>query len=126
MSLNYQDSLLTIGAIAFDEVVDFYRQLLEQSPQPFQTGIYAEFRINSLRLGIFKPKADHQSEFATSLGSGFSLCLEVENLEQAIAHLQAIGYPPKNPITTASHGREVYSYDPAGNRLILHESPLTT
>lgn len=125
MGLAYRDSLVTIGAIAFDELVDFYCQLLEQAPQPFLPEVYGEFRINGLRLGIFKPKPDHQREFATSLGSGLSLCLEVQNLENAIAHLQAIGHPVNAPITIASHGREVYGYDPAGNRLILHESMTT-
>lgn len=55
-------------------------------------------------------------------GGAMSLCLEVRNLESAIAHLTALGYPPPGEILTASHGREIYAYDPAGNRLILHQS----
>jgi hypothetical protein len=31
-------------------------------------------------------------------------------------------YAPPGEITTASHGREIYAYDPNSNRLILHES----
>jgi len=54
--------------------------------------------------------------------SGMSLCLEVENLETAIAHLTQLGSPPAEPIITASHGREIYAYDPDGNWLILHQS----
>jgi hypothetical protein len=34
---------------------------------------------------------------------------------------KALGYPPPGEIITASHGREIYTYDPAGNRLILHQ-----
>ncbi|NJO93776.1 MAG: hypothetical protein HC820_04390, partial [Hydrococcus sp. RM1_1_31] len=48
--------------------------------------------------------------------------LEVENLETAIAHLTEMGYSPPGEIAIASHGREIYVYDPAGNRIILHES----
>jgi hypothetical protein len=51
-----------------------------------------------------------------------SLCLEVANLDQAIARLTHLGYPPPGPILTASHGREIYAYDHDGNRLILHQA----
>jgi hypothetical protein len=50
-----------------------------------------------------------------------ALCLEVPNLEEAIAHLTSLGYPPTSTIITASHGREVYAADPDGNWLILHQ-----
>jgi hypothetical protein len=122
MSFAYQDSLVTIGAIAFDPMINFYRQLLAQDPEPYERGIYGEFRLNTLRLAIFKPKSDHQANFTTSAGSGLSLCLQVVDLEQAIAHLRAIGHPAQQPIITASHGREVYLYDPGNNRIILYES----
>jgi hypothetical protein len=51
-----------------------------------------------------------------------SLCLEVASLEDSIDKLTQLGYPPLAQITTASHGREIYAYDPDGNRLILHQS----
>ncbi len=54
-----------------------------------------------------------------------SLCLDVENLEVAIAHLTQLGYPPSGDIITASHGREMYAYDPDGNWLILHQDSIT-
>ncbi|MBD0267928.1 MAG: VOC family protein, partial [Cyanobacteria bacterium Co-bin8] len=47
---------------------------------------------------------------------------EVVDLEGAIAHLTTLGYPPPGPVMIASHGREIYAYDPDGNRLILHQS----
>ncbi len=50
-----------------------------------------------------------------------SLCLEVIDLEAAIAHLTDLGYPPPGKILTASHGREIYAADADGNRLILHQ-----
>ncbi|MHC5860203.1 VOC family protein [Nostoc sp.] len=54
--------------------------------------------------------------------SKISLCLEVSNLEDAIAHLTSLGYPPPGEISIASHGKEIYAYDPDGNRLILHQA----
>ena len=122
MGILYRDSLLTIGAIAFEAVVDFYGQLLDQAPQPLLPGVYAEFQAQNLRLGIFKPQKSHEAEFASATGSGLSLCLVVENVETAIAFLQSIGYPVPGTIAVASHGREIYIYDPAGNRIILYES----
>lgn len=122
MLLQYTDAFLTIAAINFEKVVDYYQKLLEKEPIPNLANVYAEFKLTNLRLGIFYPQESHQKEFANSAGSGMSLCLEVKNLEAAIAHLTEIGYPPTDEITITSHGREIYAYDPAGNRLILHQS----
>jgi predicted enzyme related to lactoylglutathione lyase len=122
MSFQYKNCFLTLAAIDFDGLVNFYCQLLEQSPHPYFPQSYAEFQLLGLRLGIFAPKSDHQQEFSHSIGSGFSLCFAVVNLEAVIAHLTAMGYPPLGKIITASHGREIYAYDPEDNRLILYQS----
>ncbi|GAB4240583.1 MAG: hypothetical protein Kow0049_28600 [Stanieria sp.] len=122
MSFLCQDALVTIAAIEYQKVIDFYRELLSQEPKPYISNVYGEFQLPGLRLGIFAPKISHQSEFNHSDHSSISICLEVENLENAIAHLTQIGYPPPGEIITASHGREIYAYDPAGNRLIFHQS----
>ncbi|MGL5078892.1 MAG: VOC family protein [Waterburya sp.] len=102
-------------------LVDFYSQLFQKQVSVYQPAIYAEFKLEKLRLCIFKPKIDHQQEF-NNLGSSISLCIEVEDIEQAIATLTKMGYPPPGEMITASHGLEIYAYDPAGNRLILHQS----
>lgn len=122
MAFNYIDVFVTLGSANSETLVQFYRQLLGQEPNPYIPQVYAEFQLTGLRLGIFEPKASHQQEFAESNRSGMSLCLEVDDLEAAIAHLTQIGYPPPGEITVASHGREIYAFDPAGNRLILHQS----
>ncbi len=122
MRFRYTDALVTLAAIDLDTLVEFYSQLLTQEPKPFIPKIYAEFQLSGLRLGIFKPKHNHEQEFANSTQSGMSLCLEVEDLEEAIAQLTNLGYPPPGEVTTASHGKEIYAYDPARNRLILHQS----
>ncbi|HEY9830023.1 MAG TPA: VOC family protein [Stenomitos sp.] len=122
MTFPYTDAFVTLAAADAEALVQFYRQLLHQEPKPYIPHVYAEFQLTGLRLGIFQPQPTHLEEFANSIHSGMSLCLEVEHLEDAIAHLTRIGYPPPGEITTASHGREIYAYDPMGNRLILHQS----
>jgi predicted enzyme related to lactoylglutathione lyase len=116
------DAFVTIASINFDRVVEFYTQFLGLTPQPYIPAVYAEFAIAGLKLGIFCPKSSHEDEFGHSSQSGMSLCLEVDSLEDAIDKLTQFGYPPLGQITTASHGREIYAYDPDGNRLILHQS----
>jgi hypothetical protein len=96
--------------------------MLGLSPQPYIPGVYAEFQLPGLRLGIFSPSQNHQSEFIHQAKTAMSLCLEVSSLEAAIAHLNELGYPPPGDMITASHGREIYAYDPSGNRLILHQT----
>ncbi|WP_088241154.1 VOC family protein [Calothrix rhizosoleniae] len=115
-------AIVTIATNNIEEIINFYTQLLQQQPITLITNIYAEFQLPNLRLGIFTPKSTHASEFDHSHHSTISLCLEVSNLEIAIAHLTNLGYAPPGNIITASHGREIYAYDPDGNRLILHQS----
>ena len=122
MNFQYTAAFATLAATDIDTLVGFYAQLLAQEPKLYIPDVYAEFQLSGLRLGIFKPKENHRVEFENSAQSGMSLCLEVDDLEKAIAHLTSIGYPPPGEITTASHGREIYAYDPANNRLILHQS----
>ena len=119
---HYKNAIATIAAAEFETLVGFYAQVLAQQPKPYIPNVYAQFQLSGLRLGIFKPKANHQNEFNNSVQCGMSLCLEVDNLEEAIAFLTSLGYPPPGEITTASHGREIYAYDPMNNRLILHQS----
>lgn len=122
----YRAGLLTIAAINCEELLQFYAQLLGQEPQPYIPNIYGEFQLPGLRLGIFKPKQTHLGEFAPIAGraGAMSLCLEVGDLEAAITHITALGYPPTDPIEIAAHGREIYARDPVGNRLILYEPSL--
>jgi catechol 2,3-dioxygenase-like lactoylglutathione lyase family enzyme len=123
---HYREAFIALGTSNFDRSVQFYRQLLSQEPSPYLTDVYGEFRLINLKLGVFCPKESHSGEFGDSRGSGMSICLEVESLEQAIEHLSKIGYPPGGEISHASHGREIYIYDPDGNRLILHQSTAKT
>ena len=120
--MQYNSVIVTIATVNFDNIVSFYTQLLEQKPNKLIPQVYAEFQITGLKLGIFQPKSANEPEFVTNAQSSLSLCLEVDNLETAISHLASLGYPPPGITSTASHGVEIYAYDPDGNRLILHQS----
>ncbi|WP_225885441.1 VOC family protein [Leptolyngbya sp. KIOST-1] len=121
-SLGCSGAFVALASERFEPLVAFYSALLDQEARPYQRDRYGEFQLPGLRLAIFKPKADQTAQFQDPTSGGFSLCLEVVDLAAAIAHLTELGYPPPGPVMTASHGREVYAYDPDGNRLILHQS----
>lgn len=122
MSYRFTDAFVTIATLNFKELVDFYVQFLRQKPANYIPNNYAEFKLSGMKLGIFKPKESHISEFNDSFKSCISLCLEVNDLESVIYHLQSLGHPPFGKITNASHGREIYAYDIDGNRIILYQS----
>ena len=105
-----------------DVQVAFYSQLLATSPNP-NTATYAEFGLAGFRLAIFTPNEQNAIAFAAESSGPMSLCLEVEDLERAIAHLTTLGHAPPGEVMHTSHGQEIYAYDPDGNRLILHQSP---
>jgi predicted enzyme related to lactoylglutathione lyase len=118
----FASALVTISSVNFDRTIDFYTQFLEISPQKYIPAVYAEFPMPGLILGIFRPHPHHHTEFSHPSQSGMSICLEVDSLEDSIEKLAQLGYPPPGQITSASHGREIYAYDPDGNRLILHQA----
>ena len=124
MVFQYTDAFVTIATTDIENIVLFYTEFLGEKPIKLIPNVYGEFQLIGVKLGIFQPKKTNESEFINSLKSKISLCLEVSNLEDAIAHLTALGYPPPGKITTASHGREIYAYDPDGNRIILHQSKM--
>ncbi|MCL1463811.1 VOC family protein [Argonema galeatum] len=124
MIFPYTDIFVTLAAVEVEILIQFYTKLLGQEPKSYIPNVYAEYHLSGLRLGIFKPRNTDGEEFNNSSQSGMSLCLEVSDLESAIAHFTSLGYPPPGEIITASHGREIYAYDPAGNRLILHQSSI--
>ena len=122
MNPNYRGIFVTIATDKIELIVDFYSQLLHQQASVYLPSVYAEFQLEKLRIGIFQTKPERQGEFVNH-SSSMSLCLEVADLETAIAQTSDLGYPPPGEIIDASHGREIYAYDPGGNRLILHQSP---
>jgi predicted enzyme related to lactoylglutathione lyase len=119
--MQYDSIFVALADSEQEELVQFYRALFGE-PIAYIPHRYAEFQLAGLRLGIFQPSKDHQAEFSASSSGSMSLCIEVEQLEAAIDRFTALGYAPTGEIVTASHGREIYVYDPRGNRLILHEA----
>ena len=122
MTFKYSKAFITIASPKISILVEFYSKLLGQKPHLYIPNSYAEFDLLGLRLGIFQPQKESLVEFTNSEKSTISICLEVEDLGVALAHLTSIGYPPPGQIISASHGQEIYAYDPCGNRLILHQS----
>ncbi len=121
MVLHCNQAFVTLADPKMEILVEFYAQLFGIQPLNYIPHCYAEFQLASLKLGIFQPKATDVSEFSPTGKTGMSMCLEVPDLEQAIAHLENLGYPPPGEIIMAAHGREIYAYDPMGNRLILYQ-----
>ncbi|MBV5260545.1 glyoxalase [Synechococcus moorigangaii CMS01] len=117
---NFTEIFVAIAAEPWLTVVEFYQALLSCEPTTFSPNRYGEFQVRGLKLGIFKPSAQHSTEFDRPAGA-LSLCLEVENLAMAIATVEQLGGTVQRGITQASHGDECYAYDPVGNRLILHQ-----
>lgn len=121
MVLHCQSALVTLATLQLEKLVQFYSHLVSQQPTVYIPQAYAEFQLPGLRLGIFKPKADQQVEFRSVAHSSVSLCLEVADLNTAITHLHAIAGSRTGEVMNAAHGREIYAYDPDGNRLILYQ-----
>lgn len=121
MVLHCHAAVVTISTPNLAQLSQFYSDLLGMPPQIYIEGVYAEFQLPGLRLGIFEPRSGDRQEFSSPKGA-MSLCLQVSDLEKAIKNFRDLGYPPPGEIITASHGREIYAYDPCGNRIIVYES----
>lgn len=119
--MKIQTAFVTLAGENLSELVEFYQAILGQIPAVQIPGRYAEFMLPGCKLALFKPSAGNCSEFE-GIAASMSLCLEVEDLGGAISKLTGLGYPPPQDIMYASHGQETYAYDPAGNRLILHQA----
>jgi catechol 2,3-dioxygenase-like lactoylglutathione lyase family enzyme len=118
--LKYSAALLTIATVNFDRLVEFYSNLLSQSPNPYRSGIYAGFRLPGLELGIFRPTEERAADFAPPSRS-LGICLEVQNLDEIFVALSE-SEQETSELIAASHGREFYLTDPDGNRIILHQN----
>lgn len=119
--MDYRHVFLTLASPNLERLVPFYQALFHQPPQPYQPGRYAEFHLPALTLALFQPAADQGESFAASPHPTLALCFEVPSLTLALATCTALGCTAPAPIRHASHGQEVYVYDPDGNRIILHE-----
>jgi predicted enzyme related to lactoylglutathione lyase len=117
--MKFSRAIVTIAAIDWQKSVAFYQTLTQSPPNQLLDDRYAEFEIAGLRVGIYRPRNNEQ--IFPNPHPRLSLCLEVQNLEAAVQYLNDLGYPVVSGIHQVSHGREVYAYDPDGNRIILYE-----
>ncbi|WP_199858214.1 VOC family protein [Limnothrix sp. PR1529] len=118
--LDYRGALVVLADGMGGQLGAFYRSLLGDPVRSIGSG-YWEFGLTGgLRLGIFRPQPEQMERFQGATG-GLCLCLEVVNLDQAIALVSDRGATLAGPVRIASHGREIDAIDPAGNRLILYE-----
>ncbi|KAM3090813.1 VOC family protein [Phormidesmis sp. 146-35] len=120
--MKVRSAWVTLAATDFERSLQFYRSLLNQEPISQIANTYAEFAIAGLRLGIYKPRPKELllSEVTDRSFPILSFCLEVEDLQVAIAHLSELNCP-LGEVITAAHGQEIYAYDPDGNRLIFFQ-----
>ncbi len=114
----YTNAFLTLATNQWQRAVDFYGHLLAQSPQAVQPNRFAAFDLQGLRLAIYCPKVEEKILLPTY--PALSICLQVPSLAQSLIHLQNLNLDP-GTVQTSSHGREVYLYDPDGNRIIIYE-----
>lgn len=80
---------VAIAVQQWSPMVVFYQHLFDQPPNPHMDRAYAEFQVAGLKLGLFSPHETHRPEFSNPAQSAISLCLEVENLEQSRAAIDA-------------------------------------
>ena len=121
MGFEYRGALVALADRLDGRLGAFYRSLLGEPVRSLGTGYWEFELVGGLRLGVFRPQPGQDDRFGGGSSGDFSLCLEVVNLEQAIARATDCGATVQQPIRIASHGREVDAIDPAGNRLILYE-----
>ena len=118
---SFQEVFVALSSNQVTKQISFYQNYFCIEPK-VNASTYGEFHLPGLKLAIFEPSLAHAAEFSQVSSGPMSLCVEVNDLEAAIAHLTSLGYPPPGDIIHASHGKEIYAYDPDGNRLILHQS----
>lgn len=120
MTSLYKYGRLAIAAMNFDEMRKFYSTVLQQEPTRHIKDVYVEYQLPDLRLGLFKPRPDNRPEFMHDTRSTASIVLEVMDIDAAAKHFRSVGCTPGKIIDTF-HGKEFYAYDPAQNRLIVHQ-----
>ena len=120
MASLYKYGRLAIAAIDFDTMRQFYSKVLQQEPTRHIKDVYVEYQLPDLRIGLFKPRPDNRPEFMHDTRSTASIVLEVTDIDAAIKHFTSVGCTPGKVIDTF-HGKEFYAYDPAQNRLIVHQ-----
>lgn len=117
MTFSIRRSLITVAVMDWQQSLTFYRNLLQLEPQVLQPGRYAEFRLADCTISLYKPRLEETPTAEGNPYPSLGICLHVDSLQAALAQLNLVNHG----IQASSHGREVYLYDPNGNRIILYE-----
>lgn len=120
MASLYTYARIAIAAINFDEMQQFYTRILQQEPTSRIRDVFVEYQLPELRLDLFQPREANRPEFQRNTRSTMNIVLEVRDIEAAAKHFASVGCQP-GKIIDAFHGKEFYAYDPAQNRLIVHQ-----
>ena len=86
----YNRVFVAIAATDISQTIDFYGKLLQLEPEKYIPNVYAEFTFQQFAIAIFQPSPNNLDEFNNSQGSSMSLCLEVPDLEAAIAFIKLV------------------------------------
>ncbi|AMV36660.1 VOC family protein [Planctomyces sp. SH-PL62] len=122
MAIQFTEAFAAIGSGDFEASVTFYTAILGREPDVRTNDVHAEFHLpGGFHLAIFRPRADGADRFRNppDRQGGLSLVFVVADVESAAVELARFGGPSPSPIMRGSHGREIYGYDPDGNRIIL-------
>ena len=120
MASLYTYGRIAIAAINFEEMQQFYTSILQQEPASRIRDVLVEYQLPELRLALFKPHEADRPEFQCNTCSTMNIVLEVRDIEAAAKHFASVGCQP-GKIVDAFHGKQFYAYDPAQNRLIVHQ-----
>ncbi|MGK7908110.1 MAG: VOC family protein [Synechococcus sp.] len=112
--------LLSIATPNLEDMRAFYCALLEVEPAVELEGGYLEFRLQGLRLGLYRSK---NPDYRACRGAS-SICLQVTDLD-AVLELAVLDGVQISQERVESHGREVDFCDPDGNRVVVHEPSAT-
>jgi catechol 2,3-dioxygenase-like lactoylglutathione lyase family enzyme len=122
MNFSITRAFVTIAVANWQQSLDFYQGLLQLTPKVLQADRYAEFQRPDGAIALYQPRSEESPQsFPANHYPSMSLCLQVPDLQAAIAHLERMGYAPPAGIQRSQHGQEIYIYDPNGNRIILYE-----
>ncbi|OUC15914.1 MAG: hypothetical protein B0A82_04350 [Alkalinema sp. CACIAM 70d] len=125
IGIRYDSAWVTIAVTDLSGAQQFYQALFACEPSRVLPDRYVEFQLAGLRLGIYRPtkfpiSASETSAIAALPQASMSLCFQVQDLDVTLAQLNQLQVP-HDAVAIASHGREVYAYDPNGNRLIFYQ-----
>ena len=104
--------LFSLATTQFNGLLAFYRRLLGD-PIQLAENKHATFALPGSRLVVWS------SQERVKPGNALELCLQVGNLEAAMAAVA--DWVVLESVNQASHGRETFFRDPDGNRIILYQ-----